>query len=113
MSTFGDAAVFAIAQPPAGAPPPAAPPPPLAIDTTSASLSLTVQVARSGTPSSENIVYFVDSDSITHRNFSTVAPQVATHRCGRRRFSSLESGSSTEAIVLRSSIGLLTLELVS
>ena len=68
MSTLSDATVPSAASWPA---PSSAPSRrcALAIDATSASLSLTVQVARSGMPSSENIVYFVESDSITHWNF--------------------------------------------
>src|SRR5262245_2269166 len=70
------------------------------IETTSASLSFTVQVARSGTPLSENTVYLVDSDSITQRKLGTVLPQVTTQRCGRRLFSSGSPGEITEAMVL-------------
>src|SRR5690242_11788230 len=89
------------------------PPSDFAILTMSASLSFTVQVARSGTPDSENIVYLVDSDSITQRKFSTVDPQVTTQRCGRRLFSSGSPGCITEAIVLRMPTLSATLSLVS
>src|SRR3954470_6356458 len=99
ISTFGDAAD----ESPTAQGLPVVLPVPLLWDwpvTVSASLSFTVQVARSGAPCSENIVYLTDSDSITHLNVGTVLPQVTTHRCGRRRVSSALPGSSTEAIVL-------------
>src|SRR5690349_13340120 len=66
----------------------------------SASLSFTVQVARNGTPVSENMVYLVDSDSITQRQIGTVSPQVTTQRDGRRMFSSLLARCLTDAILV-------------
>src|ERR1043165_8727542 len=68
--------------------------------TMSASLSFTVQVARKGTPVSENIVYLVDSDSITQRKLGTVSPHVTTQRYGRRMFSSLLARCLTDAILV-------------
>src|SRR5512140_2103464 len=80
-----------------------------AFETTSASFSFTVQVARKGAPSGENIVYFVDNDSMTHWKAVTVSPHVARHRCGRRLFSSFDVDSRTDAIQFRSLIALATL----
>src|SRR5690242_17409026 len=53
-------------------------------DTTSASLSLTVHVARTGFPFWSNIVYFVDREVITHEKFWNVFPHTTTQRGGRR-----------------------------
>ena len=50
-----------------------------AIDTRSASLSLSVTVARSGTPPDENIVYFVEICSITQRNLLSPPPITVPH----------------------------------
>src|SRR5512139_3648068 len=68
------------------------------LSTLLASFSLTVQVARSGWPSEENIEYFVESDSMTHWNFGKPrSPQLITQWCGLRSFSSFDFGSRTEA----------------
>src|SRR5262245_61675729 len=74
-----------------------------------ASFRLTVAVARSTVPPLDHIWYLMTSDSITPQNFGkSPSPHVMRQKCGRRRSSSREYGSITDASFLRTNSDSIT-----